>query len=995
MDLLANPAKSPKRGLSNLNRDALTVVIVSARGLRNADWSPLGADKSDPYCICEVPGKRGVRIRTRTINNQLNPVWNHEAVLEGWQPGDPLKFTVFDKDFTSDDELGTVTLIPSQFEGKNGFSGDLRLLNAGKNRAFLTVKICRGKPSWDSDAVQNAAMAASNMGDETEVVSMKTRRRNARLGIKHISNRLTRRQFREFLIVEKARVEYCETMPFTLVLCLVFGLMAYGHGHVNSVYRLYAGVTRVVNEITVPQTLSDGTASSDLTLNSISSNDEMWAWLSNGLLPTFRGEDDRPGYVLNYNKVLGSLQLSQRRLVTDSCSNVNDKVANYVGLKCRTGDLTTASFGAALEEPLGNLSTDVAFVAGSGLDGGLLISKDQYYAFLDTNNPTAAASRIEELRSGGWCDEATDWVEARTAMFNGEVSAFIDVSIRFDFEDGGLVGKTLSVRPLHTPQWTTWNTAISIIFLVMMLLLLMLNLQEVLDRKAKRKAEEDELAEAGEEEEPDEGWLSYCNPCGRMARLWFGDFWLAVDWFGIFSGVGLVVLFITLSGVIAVVTSEVRNLESTTFDTETPHWNETADVHESYNTAARAYETSIATVFGQLNIVIEQKVFHRICTFGFTLYLLLRFLRGCLGQPYWATMIRTIEQALPDVVHLSLMLAICFENFALSGCLIFGSSLEAWSSVNNSHRAALAILSGIGDFGEMYEVYPVAAIVWLFLFAVVIVFIASNMIFAIMVDHYGQVRKDNSSASQTLLQQCRFLVEDVIWTGSFHIRRGIRTMQEKWPRVTQVTPYIDPEEPRVSSIPFDVLLEALEPVAENESADPGAVLRSLSEISKEDSVRSKAPAWTKGQPSWAPIELDVVVACGCDNATGLRLLDKAEAICMSRRPTDFPADMVYHEFTGQMRNIHELLAGTEEDMRLWMAERCVDCSNLEPRQRKFEALAVEKIVQRPREDEPMLMPTAYKDDRGLRLQALGDASMMEGTLGTINTNTAGSNMLTD
>ena len=115
----------------------LKVTIVSARGLRNADW----VGKSDPYCICEVSGRSGSRIETKVVTDNLSPEWHHEAVLTGYCAGDELHFIVKDKDpLKTDDPLGSVTLATGELIA-NGFEGELALTGTGAgDAAHLTVK---------------------------------------------------------------------------------------------------------------------------------------------------------------------------------------------------------------------------------------------------------------------------------------------------------------------------------------------------------------------------------------------------------------------------------------------------------------------------------------------------------------------------------------------------------------------------------------------------------------------------------------------------------------------------------------------------------------------------------------------------------------------------------------------------------------------------------------------------------------------------------------
>jgi len=111
----------------------LRVVITGAEGLRNADW----IGKSDPYCVCEVPGKPYTRFKTEVRSNTLEPVWNKQCDFD-YTPGDPLEFSVFDKDIwpKSDDFLGRARLLAEHFY-PSGFDGDLPLDDQG----FLHISV--------------------------------------------------------------------------------------------------------------------------------------------------------------------------------------------------------------------------------------------------------------------------------------------------------------------------------------------------------------------------------------------------------------------------------------------------------------------------------------------------------------------------------------------------------------------------------------------------------------------------------------------------------------------------------------------------------------------------------------------------------------------------------------------------------------------------------------------------------------------------------------
>mmetsp|Transcript_181436 Transcript_181436/g.441459 ORF Transcript_181436/g.441459 Transcript_181436/m.441459 type:complete len:814 (-) Transcript_181436:273-2714(-) len=91
--------------------DVLTVAVVAATGLKNTDRGLFrrSGDCSDPYVMVSAGNKK---LRTKTINNNLNPAWNSEWFSFSLGDADQsLELEVFDSDLlTFDDLLGEASL---------------------------------------------------------------------------------------------------------------------------------------------------------------------------------------------------------------------------------------------------------------------------------------------------------------------------------------------------------------------------------------------------------------------------------------------------------------------------------------------------------------------------------------------------------------------------------------------------------------------------------------------------------------------------------------------------------------------------------------------------------------------------------------------------------------------------------------------------------------------------------------------------------------------
>ncbi|VDN57233.1 unnamed protein product [Dracunculus medinensis] len=87
----------------------IRLKIIEAKNLENRDISFLKKGKSDPYCEIQVGSQF---FKTRTINNDLNPVWNEyfEAIVDQ-ADGQKLRLELFDEDTAgADEELGRLVI---------------------------------------------------------------------------------------------------------------------------------------------------------------------------------------------------------------------------------------------------------------------------------------------------------------------------------------------------------------------------------------------------------------------------------------------------------------------------------------------------------------------------------------------------------------------------------------------------------------------------------------------------------------------------------------------------------------------------------------------------------------------------------------------------------------------------------------------------------------------------------------------------------------------
>merc|ERR1711920_644947 len=99
-----------------VEEEKFTVCVVGADGIRNADWLPW-TGKSDCYTVVSV-GKGDdftELFKTEVQNDTLNPVWKEEKEVT-IAKDQTLKFSVYDKDLTTSDLLGTAEIPYEDFK---------------------------------------------------------------------------------------------------------------------------------------------------------------------------------------------------------------------------------------------------------------------------------------------------------------------------------------------------------------------------------------------------------------------------------------------------------------------------------------------------------------------------------------------------------------------------------------------------------------------------------------------------------------------------------------------------------------------------------------------------------------------------------------------------------------------------------------------------------------------------------------------------------------
>lgn len=137
----STPSPMPASTTALATRGALEITLIGAMDLPNTDG---GMGKSDPYCKVTMGGVE--LMRTKTVNNDLNPSWGMTKVVQ-WDGLNDIIFTVMDSDFFTKDDFMAQFILPKSkvCQGLMGtFPMQVPPNLAGRCSPQITIRIAVG-----------------------------------------------------------------------------------------------------------------------------------------------------------------------------------------------------------------------------------------------------------------------------------------------------------------------------------------------------------------------------------------------------------------------------------------------------------------------------------------------------------------------------------------------------------------------------------------------------------------------------------------------------------------------------------------------------------------------------------------------------------------------------------------------------------------------------------------------------------------------------------
>eukprot|EP00930_Biecheleria_cincta_P068429 TRINITY_DN5584_c0_g1_i2.p1 TRINITY_DN5584_c0_g1~~TRINITY_DN5584_c0_g1_i2.p1 ORF type:complete len:887 (-),score=146.00 TRINITY_DN5584_c0_g1_i2:67-2703(-) len=174
--------------------------------------------------------------------------------------------------------------------------------------------------------------------------------------------------------------------------------------------------------------------------------------------------------------------------------------------------------------------------------------------------------------------------------------------------------------------------------------------------------------------------------------------------------------------------------------------------HEAPDAGREDYSEKIIQFYRLLEDTINAERFYRLSLCIYPMMMMLRLFKSFAAQPRLAVVTETLQEASQDMLHFGIVLFSVLLTLCLDAVLLFGRDIEDFGNFGRALHSCFRLMFGDWDWKPMEKVNRFAANVWFILTLVFVVIILLNMLLAIIMDNYMNVKK-RSASSESLGKQ--------------------------------------------------------------------------------------------------------------------------------------------------------------------------------------------------------------------------------------------------
>lgn len=131
----------------------------------------------------------------------------------------------------------------------------------------------------------------------------------------------------------------------------------------------------------------------------------------------------------------------------------------------------------------------------------------------------------------------------------------------------------------------------------------------------------------------------------------------------------------------------------------------------------------------------------------YPMIVMLRLFKSFKAQPRLALVTDTLAKASQDMIHFFIVFLSVYVCMMVNSVLFFGQDVQEFASVPRAIHSCFRAMFGDWDWDKMKEIGFFKAQIWFWLFMMVMVLILLNMLLAIVMDAYTEVKGKASTAT--------------------------------------------------------------------------------------------------------------------------------------------------------------------------------------------------------------------------------------------------------
>mmetsp|Transcript_47686 Transcript_47686/g.103713 ORF Transcript_47686/g.103713 Transcript_47686/m.103713 type:complete len:1192 (-) Transcript_47686:125-3700(-) len=524
----------------------------------------------------------------------------------------------------------------------------------------------------------------------------------------------------EYISGEVAESSACKSLPFTLLLVISYSYMVIQHMDAPNMRAVEESIIYDIEENA--NFAFDSLFEGHKNIQDVNSFVDFWSFLTQGLMPMLyiqekqwseeivvrNGTDYSPevlhpsewGMLTIYNRIVGGVRLRQERSNPGPCPS---PLAQAFYHKPCSVDLPNA-YEEEPELSLGRVTT----------------ADESRTTWIWVHHPNDMINeQMLQLELSKWVDDRTTKIEIGIPIYNAEYSIHSLINVNFFFARGGHIWKQIVPQSCYTSWYMKWTDYIWDILYIFCIGWIFVN--EVLEVGMT-------LATSG------------------FIGIWseYINFFNLIDWISVFTGIYVIYLFATtmsmmmqLNG-LAEAVGELRPID--------PSVQDVPEVREYMD---------------QLEITV-QLVTRLLWTLAlYPMIVVFRLFKAFHAQPRLALVSNTIMSSMNDMSHFLVVFSCVFLTFVTSAVVLFGNWVDELSTFSRGVLFCVRLLLGDINFDDMKEASFFLAGIWLMAFIILLSLILLNMLLAIVMDSYTEV-KENLGDAETLWAETKQFVHRFI-----------------------------------------------------------------------------------------------------------------------------------------------------------------------------------------------------------------------------------------